>query len=726
MDDQHRPPSALQKEQIQRASRELIMQWSKNQFSHFVDALEQRLFNLADNADSNDAQSRYFEARDELKQYQMVVENLYHKQLLIAFDKYHGNQLTTSDFSADLMRAQSPAEQDVLRDEMSLVDNTALEEKLAVSTMSRKVSADCSEMIYALNKRLAALRGGAKMNEQGNPVAPGVFAEALQSSLVDLNLDERAKLIIYKMFEASFMSNLNKLYQQLNRHCEQHGILPNLAYEIKKHPVEEALEQLPEELKEQLSGASINKQVELFNAIQELQAHLNRGTTPTAPASAAGAVLPTAAVIQTIQQLQQSAGKVLAGLGTPEAVTLSNITQLQQQAEAEVAKDNEVDPGVIEIVGLLFGYMLNDQQLPDSVKALLCYLHTPFLKIALLDKDFFSHPEHPARQLLNSLVAAGERWVEPDGKHKNDVFLRIKSVVERLLKEFDNDVRLFSELAFEFNQYLRQHSRRIRLSEKRATQAAQGENKLKEIRLKVDSYLKQKIGTIYLPAPIQTLLFEPWANFMAFNLLRFGSRSEQWREAAQAVDDILWYCQPRNVETDFHDRRRIQELQESLPPTLQKGFDTVGYDTEQARRLLKILQERQKASTPKTAAPRQSPAPADIDKINIAAQSVAAAEQDPLIMKLKQMEFGTWFEFAADSASPYRVKLAWSNTSTLHFMFVNRMGQQVAVQTGAQLAEGLRAGSVRMISKLEQRPFFEKAMERVLEQMKQRDHNRPG
>lgn len=727
MEDQHHPPTALQKEAIQRVSRELVMQWTKGQFQSFVDSLEQRLFKLADKADNNDAQSRYFEARDEIRQYQMVVENLYHKQLLKAFDNYQQNQLTTSDFSADLMRPQNPAEQDVLRDDMSLVDDSALEEKLAISTMSRKVSADGSETIYALNKRLAALRGGAKMNEQGNPVAPGVFAEALQVSIGDLNLDQRAKLIIYKMFDATFMCNMNQLYQQLNQYLEQQGILPNLTYDINKYPAAEAAQQtqepLPEELQEQLSSTSISHQIDLFNAIRELQQHLSRNiaTAPTT-GSTTGGILPTAAIIQTVQQLQQTAGTILAGLGTPEAVTGSNVTQWQQQAEEQARKEAEVDPGVIEIVGLLFEYMLNDKQLPHSVKALLCYLHTPILKIALLDKDFFKHPEHPARQLLNSLVAAGERWVEPEGKHKNDVFLHIKSVVERLLNEFDNDVRLFSELAFEFNQYLRQHSRRIRRAEKLATQAAQGENKLKEIRLKVGSYLKQKVGTIDLSPSVHTLLFEPWANFLAFNLLRFGSRSAQWREAAQAVDDILWYCQPHNIETDHHDRRRIQELQDSLPPTLQKGFDTVGYDAEQSQRLLEALQDRQKVPAAKPHAPRQQPTPADIDQVNITAQA-AAARQDPVIMKLKQIDFGTWFEFAADSSSPYRAKLAWSNTNTLHFMFVNRMGQQVTVQTGAQLATGLRTGSVRLISKLEQRPFFEKAMERVLEQLKQRDHN---
>ena len=52
----------------------------------------------------------------------------------------------------------------------------------------------------------------------------------------------------------------------------------------------------------------------------------------------------------------------------------------------------------IDLVGMLFEYMLSDEHLPDSVKALLSYLHTPFLKIAFIDKDFFEQPEHPARK----------------------------------------------------------------------------------------------------------------------------------------------------------------------------------------------------------------------------------------------------------------------------------------------------------------------------------------
>ena len=79
-------------------------------------------------------------------------------------------------------------------------------------------------------------------------------------------------------------------------------------------------------------------------------------------------------------------------------------------------------------------------------------------------KNGAPHPQHPARLLLNALVAAGERWVEPEGKSKSDVFAQMKAVVKRILDDFDDDLGLFSQLAFEFNHYLRQHVRRVRLA----------------------------------------------------------------------------------------------------------------------------------------------------------------------------------------------------------------------------------------------------------------------
>ncbi len=720
MDDIQSPHTRVQKEHILASAHELTTTWAEEQLSSYTESLENQLFTLAENADNNDAQGGYFQARNELKHHQKAIHTLYLQQLNEAFGNYRRNKATTTDFNLDPLHHQHSSYTPEYQETFSLVDNDELEEQLAIGSMSRRVSADCSEALYALNQRLSALRKGPKINEQGNPVAPGVFGEALQTAINHLNLDNRAKLVIYKVFENAFMGSISTLYDALNKHCESNGILPNLSYKVKKQPAETVTEQLPNELKNLTNEASIANQVALIETIRLIQARLQAQVT--IPKPAASIPVPAEQIIASIQQLQLSAGTTLSQLETPQAVTNSDTSALRLQAEQEARKTaDDVDAGTIEIVGLLFEYMLNVQQLPDSVKTVLSYLHTPFLKMALVDKDFFNHPEHPARQLLNSLVAAGERWVEPTGKHKNDVFQKIKAIVQRLLNEFDRDVRLFSELAFEFNHYLRQHAHRIRLAEKRAMQVAKGENTLKEIRLKVDAYLKKKIGNNDLPAAIQTLLFEPWANFLSFNLLRFGSRSEQWRQAALAVDDILWYCHPHDLEGDIFTRKRLQELQASLPVVLQAGFDTVGYDDLQGRRLLKTLQERQQTAIANAAAMPNKPIIANIDEMDISKPIDPASKNSALLTRLKSTEPGTWFEFNADGSNPQRVKLAWSDTNTLQFMFVNRMGQQVAAKSSEQLIDEIRSGKTNILTTLEDRPFFEQAMERVLEQLKQRE-----
>jgi hypothetical protein len=325
---------------------------------------------------------------------------------------------------------------------------------------------------------------------------------------------------------------------------------------------------------------------------------------------------------------------------------------------------------------------------------------------------------------LNSLVAAGERWIEPEGKHKSDVFAQIKAVVKRILDEFDDDVRLFSQLSFDFNHYLRQHVRRIRLAEQRSLQAARGEDKLKEIRLKVERFLEQKTGlqkagdpnddATVLPAEVHTLLFEPWANVLAFNLLRFGSKSDQWRDSARIVDEVMRYV--RNETEAAPPVGASRTWKERLEERLIAGFQTVGYETDQGERLLQALHRYRDHNRKQTvgATPERT---VDIDTL-----PQESPPQDPMLQKLVTLEFGTWFLFRADqpARSQYRAKLAWYNARTQHFMFVNRLGQQTSVRMGGDLAADMRAGRIRILQQIDEKPFFEKALERIAEQLRLR------
>ena len=707
--DSNQPSPQANREEILKTGRELVVKWIQVNLSQFFDSTINRLFDLADKADNNSDQTRYFQSREVIDQHRQLLQQQFIQHILEAIENYHQQQITAKDYSVDLTEQQRSHDEE---QPLSLVDQNELEEQIAIGAMCRKRTAECSELLHALNQRLSVLSGGHKITDSGNPISPAVMGEALQAAIQELTLDSYSKILVFKLFDSVFMSKIHKLYELLNHHFKTHNVLPNLSYEITKEESVKITEQLPNELRDQANQASYIKQQDLFEAIRALQQRLN----PVAP------IVPNSSAINhlivRIKRLQESAKAILSALKSQHEVAKSNIKELQTQATKQFQEDEAVDPHAIEIVGLLFEYMLNDQQLPDSIKTLLSYLHTPFLKVATIDNVFFDQPEHPARQLLNSLVAAGERWVEPNSK-KSDVFLQIKKIVERVLEDFDQDTHLFAELAFDFNQYLRQHARRIRLAERRASQAAEGENKLKEIRLKVNSYLKKKLGALKLPAPIFRLLFEPWANYLAFNLLRFGSSSEQWNKASQVVDDIIWLCQAHNTE-DWHDRKRVEEIKNALPEQLKLGFDTVGYDAGQGDQLIAALQDQQ-LDMPTISKPPRQAVQANIDEIDVAETTARVIGDEEIVSHLRQVEIDTWFEFDANQESSQRVKLAWSNPNTLQFMFVNRMGQQFAIKTGPQLAEGIRNGNVKVLSKLDNKPFFEKAMEGVLQQMQQQE-----
>jgi hypothetical protein len=699
----------------------LIFKWTSVHFKSYFEKLDQQLLRMADKAATNQEQNRLLQSRKELaldtsidnpvrgasaaqtmstaatapttdrQQQRRPLEKLLLGHMRDAFDAFLHHRATATDL------AQADAE-------LKLVDNDELEQSIAVAGMTRKANADFAEALYALNQRLSVLGGGARIEDLGNPVAPAVFAEGLQNTLDKRLFDTHSKLVIYKVFDSVVMGKLDKLYQLLNHHLKTQGVLPHLRYQIRR----EDAAPLPRELAAQDSTDSIRRQADLMQLVQQLQR--TQGQLPPV----AGIALPAQYIISHLQPLQLQTAQILAAAQSQAAVLDSGYTTLPNRIHEETR--NAINGDVIEIVGLLFEYMLGDEQLPDSVKALLSYLHTPFLKIALLDQAFFNHPQHPARQLLNSLVAAGERWVEPEGKYKNDVYLQIKNVVQRVLDEFESDLRLFSQLVFDFNNYVRQHSRRVQLAEQRAMQAARGEDTLKDIRRRVELYLRQKQGNMELPEAVHTLLYEPWANVLAFNLLRYGDDSAQWQAAAQVVDDILNYLQPHAIADADHAQQQDWQQHNQIDEKLSTGFQTVGYDIESGSRLLAALHQvhRDRLATP--APPPQAARPA----ASAAARDTAPATPDPIMEKLSAVEFGTWFLFLANRPrkEQWEAKLAWSNPRTQHYMFVNRLGQQVAVKSGAELAADIRAGDTRIVQAKTSTPFFERALERIAEQLR--------
>lgn len=739
--------------ELLKGSQRIAVEWTKPCFETFVTTFGDKLLDFADRGKTNQEQELYSQFHRDLTKQSSEFSRYFAGYLGEGYIKFKKHELETHT-----------GEEKYSVDMLSLVENEDLEETIAISSITQRIENQQADLLWALNQRFSLLNEGEKVYDRSNPVGPVQFCESLRKALKLFSFDTKVKIIAYKVFDETFMKRLHEVLDESNEYLKSQGVLANLRQSIERaKPAPQTPPAMPHvegysetaastDQQEQVYGAlpplqdgvvaapdpnlpPDQYQGSLINAIHTLQSHIAQGAPTGQPASsppsAIGSARPavaTSASAQTYnsQQLVSALQSIQTQtqLASPQGeVASQDISGLHAQLtqQLEVSADNTAlensDMHTIDLVGMLFEYMLSDDNLPDSVKALLSYLHTPFMKIAFLDKNFFEETEHPARILLNNLAEAGVRWVSNDGTSQYDIYEKIKSTVSRVLEEFKNDVRIFAELLLDFSGYTKKIARRQELMERRAMEKVEGEEKLREVKVRVNSEVRTRTDNRELPSAVLLLLLQPWSDYLAFVLLRYGDQSDTWTRSVEAIEQILWSVESKH---DNEEKARQMELHDELLDVIETGFETIGYDQAKGKKLLEALISLQKLAL-QSKQVEIAPAPMR-DKLESLAAEKAGHHTDPndepseeeakMVENLKMIEFGTWFEFEGGK----RLKVAWYNARTLHYMLVDQMGKKVAMKSGLQLARAMIACEAKIIAG-SSKPFFERALENIFESL---------
>jgi len=375
------------------------------------------------------------------------------------------------------------------------------------------------------------------------------------------------------------------------------------------------------------------------------------------------------------------------------------------------------DTNVIELVGMLFEFMLKEKDLPNVVKALLSRLHTPLLKVAVVDRNFFTHTQHVARRLLNDMTSAGIRWVDEE-RIDRGIFPKMKEVVDKVLLDFKEDISIFDDLLEEFTEAVNDLDRRADLVEQRSTEAANGQEKLQAARNRAQKEVHMLCQGKPVPETAREFLQRIWADKLTFVLLRSnqGEESEDWQDATafamRIVDSVL---PPVNENDQSARRESLEILQHEIRDTTRTLQQA---DKEKLINALYAIQhqaleeivsaEEQQAPAEQQPVIEAVPVSEDIDD----AAGVVTPEQEAQIEALKSIPFGTWFEFAKPGQPRKRAKLSWRSTVTGKFMFVDQLGVKASIISMQDLANCMLEGSVNIV-KAEKKPFVDRAMNAI-------------
>lgn len=244
------------------------------------------------------------------------------------------------------------------------------------------------------------------------------------------------------------------------------------------------------------------------------------------------------------------------------------------------------------LVGMMFEYLLKDEDLPNVAKAELCRLHTPYLKIAIIDKRFFSDNTHPAHELLNALANAATRWVFEDDLERG-IFPSIRNTVQRVINDFVNNIELFSELLGTFNCSLNELVDKATAIEERTKQAAAGKEKLGMARNHAAEAIQRLASGKSIPSAIRKILGDVWLDKLMFIYLREpgAENSPGWRLAIRTIEDIIWSVEPRFTEDGQTELRvKLPEIRNRI---MQAFSDLETYGTCDNKAQLDLITELQ-------------------------------------------------------------------------------------------------------------------------------------
>ncbi len=727
-----------------------MRQHSRKQLSKLLEGLfnniDDALFEMADRSRSDADQHLYFESMRELR--------LQRENISKAFATHYSQGFDDAFASA----ATELEEEETDFDQVAMVDNDELELSVAVAGITSKVTSQYSLLIMQLTRRIDHLVDEIGISERINPMGPERLSQAFVSALECAELDIKVRIILLKLFERFVMERLTGFYTEANQMLADAGVLPDLKNVIRKE--RQTKRPAPESPSNQSSSSGMYETTsyasgdaagsgladsgltgsgqggQSFQVIQELlsasRAAVPGHSSSSSSARVTGPSMSTQDVLTALSEAQEQLTAPIDIESVPQVMDLRQVVISNAPAAAAGAGLGQADDDVVNFVGMLFDYILNDRNLAIPMKALIGRLQLPIVRVAIQDRSFFEKTGHPARQLLNELSSAGIGWSSAKELKRDALYNMVESVVLRVMNGYADDPQIFRELLDELRSFVSKDGKKREQVEQRVKDNEKGRARTINAKQSVQKLINQKASGMRLPAEIGRFVSDTWSKVLIYSCVKHGDRSPDWQGQAQTLDDLLWCLQPLDNLDDMTTRDgKTPELMIAL----REGMEQIQLaDTEIDKRIQEIESHLANiSSNDRVYLEEDEPAPEDdslevMDEIILTLpgeqlDSPSNVEVEPeFIEKVGKLREGSWVELTQGSGEVLRCKLSTIIDPGGRYIFVNRRGMKVAERSRRGLAVELKR---RTLSILEESQVFDRALQAVIGNLRQM-HRTPG
>jgi hypothetical protein len=411
-------------------------------------------------------------------------------------------------------------------------------------------------------------------------------------------------------------------------------------------------------------------------------------------------LLPTHDVLSSLRVMQAVPVQTVPGQPrrTMFDVQQAMLSQVREQHGPHATLVQE-DADTFELLGLLYNEMEREVQRDAPAVDMLVRLQVPVAQAALHDREFFLRPQHPARELLNSVAESGAAWLGDD-EADPQLVEKLHSAVDRVVADYQGDEEVFESANNDVQAHFRAMARKAEVTERRHVEAARGKDRLEVAKQRAAETIESALQGHDPQKFVQALLNQAWADVLTLTLLRNGEESDEWREHQQITERIV---ATTSAEASVEDAT-LGPTDPELTTQVETALVQVGYHEDEASAIARRLSsaDGEDETTSRTELTARLKARARLGEQTVAKKKTAldrTPKEQECHDYLRTLPFGTWFEFIKNQQGDVtRQRLSWYSPITDNALFVNQRGQRIGEQSMDSLARLMAKEQVRVVT----------------------------
>ncbi len=416
---------------------------------------------------------------------------------------------------------------------------------------------------------------------------------------------------------------------------------------------------------------------------------------------------------------------------TPKQTDLPVGREGIQQLKKEVLNDIKNQTGLfypklgayeesaLDVMGMVLDEVRQTETIDPRVMVSIGKVQVPLVRVAINEPAFFDEQTHPARQFLETIVGAAQRW------YGSKVIEDLDKFSHMVTHNFDGSSRAFAEAGDDLQKFLRMTEIKSRKAESKWVKAAQGKEKLELARNEVDALINRYLR-VDMADFLKNLLELVVKDSMTLTLLREGPDSQQWKMQVKAVQALSHMTDPSEAG-QISKTERTTVIKE-----LGKMMDQLGFSAKDKQASLANLEKCAQWAQQTNEIPEPEPDYGEVSAFNPLLNKRKAQqkkktieelrplndEENAMLAKLRLLPFGSLFDFIQNQQmDKIRYKLSWLSPVSNKALFVTLTGNAPMERSLNSLAIDMVRGTVIYVKPITE-GFFERTLKKIMESLR--------